>query len=111
MKIFLLFICLILGIFLYSAGPLRTLAQDPLQDAELQIKEINRIIEKAVRESDYETILKYHTEDVIIKFDFIEAIKGRVALREQYRQNKQLGFKIHAYDGVIEALWICGDKV
>jgi ketosteroid isomerase-like protein len=111
MKIFSLFICAILGIFLNSADPVRALAQDELQEAVKQTKEINRIIEKAVKESDYETVLKYHTEDVIIKPDFVEAIKGKAELREQYRQNKKIGLKIHAYDGVVEAMWICGDKV
>jgi len=87
------------------------IAQDRLQEIVAQIKEINRILEKATLEGDYETLLKYYDEDVIVKPDFSPEIKGKSAMREQYRKDKQKGVRFHSFNGVVEALWYCGDEV
>jgi ketosteroid isomerase-like protein len=100
---------LTLVVFFGFVNPL--IAQDRLQEITIEIKEINRILEKATMEGDYETLLKYYDQDIIVKPDFSEAVRGKGALREQYRKDKQKGVKIHSFSGVIEALWYCGDEV
>jgi len=76
-----------------------------------QIKEINRLLEKATLESDYETLLKYYDQVVIVKPDFSVTLKGKEAMREPYRKDQQNVVNIHSFNGVVEALWYCGDEV
>ena len=72
---------------------------------------IRSVLDKAILDSDYETILKYHTDDVIIMANFRPAIKGKNEMREQYKKDKKAGVKLHAFNGKPEKVWASGDEV
>jgi len=69
------------------------------------------ILHKAMLEADYEKVLKYYADDIIISADFQPAVKGKTAIRESYEKNKKLEIKYHSFDGKMEDIWVSGDKV
>jgi len=80
-------------------------------DFKLALQEINRVLDKAVLDGDYETILKYYTDDVILMPIFEPAINGKDALREEYKKDKKTGVKYHAFNAKPEKMWACGNEV
>jgi len=80
-------------------------------DFKSTLQEINKVLDKAVLDGDYETILKYYTDDVILMPSFEPAIRGKDALREEYKKNKKAGVKYHAFNGKPEKMWACGNEV
>ena len=62
-----------------------------LQDGDFKstLKEINSVLDQAVLDGDYETLLKYYTDDVILMPSFEPAIRGKNDLREKYKKNKE----------------------
>ncbi len=84
-----------------------------LEDTDFKktLKEINSVLDKAVLDGDYEALLKYYTDDVIIMPIFEPAIRGKDAVREEYKKNKKAGVKYHAFNGTPEKMWACGDEV
>jgi len=72
---------------------------------------INSVLDKAVLDGDYETLLKYYTDDVILMPIFEPAIRGKDAIREEYKKNKKAGVKYHAFNGKPEKVWVSGDEV
>lgn len=86
-------------------------AQDNLENVQKKLAEISQILNKATLEGDYETLINCHTDDAIVKPDFVPAIKGKRALREQYEKNKKAGAKIHSFSATTEDMWIRGDEV
>lgn len=87
------------------------LTQETLASVQHKLEEIGQILNKATLEGDYETLLKYHTDDAIIKADMRPAIKGKSALREEFEKNKKAGARVHSFSTATEAMWICGDEV
>jgi ketosteroid isomerase-like protein len=84
-----------------------------LQDGDFKstLQGIRSALDKAILDSDYETILKYHTDDVIIMANFRPAIKGKKEMREQYKKDKKAGVKLHAFNGKPERMWEIGNEV
>ena len=72
-----------------------------------KLEKINRKLEKAVLEGDYDSILPYYTEDVIISPAFQPSVKGKEDIREIYKKNKKLGLKYHSFSGTLEDVWEC----
>jgi ketosteroid isomerase-like protein len=79
------------------------------KDIRTMIESIGEKLVKASLEGDYETILSYHTEDVIVMPDFHPMLRGKKALRESYEDSKRRGSKIHSLSGTPSDFWICGD--
>lgn len=84
-----------------------------LQDDKFKttLQEINIVLDKAVLDGDYEALLKYYTDDVIIMPIFEPPIRGKVAVREEYKKNRKAGVKYHAFNGKPEKMWACGDEI
>ncbi len=84
-----------------------------LQDGDFKstLQGIRSVLDKAILDSDYETILKYHTDDVIIMANFRPAITGKKEMREQYKKDKKAGVKLHAFNGKPEKMWEIGNEV
>ena len=80
-------------------------------DFKSTLQGIRSVLDKAILDRDYETLLKYHTDDVILMPNFRTAIKGKKELREQYKQDKKSGIKFHAFNGKPEKIWASGDEV
>jgi ketosteroid isomerase-like protein len=80
-------------------------------DFKKTLREINSVMDKAILDGDYETLLKYHTDDVIIMGNFRPAIRGKNEMREQYKKDKKAGVKLHAFNGKPEKMWASGEEV
>ena len=84
-----------------------------LQDGDFKstLQGIRSVLDKAILDRDYETLLKYHTDDVILMPNFRPAIKGKEELRAQYKKDKKSEVKFHAFNGKPEKMWESGDEV
>jgi len=84
---------------------------DDNPDILQKINNINAILGKAVRTYDYETIIKYHTDDAIISPGLGPSIQGKEAMRKSYTENKKMEVVYHSFETNNIALWESGDKV
>jgi len=84
-----------------------------LEDSDFKstLQRINSVLDTAILNGDYETLLKYHTDDVILMPNFRPAIRGKKELRELYKKDKKGGIKFHAFNGKSEKMWASGDEV
>jgi ketosteroid isomerase-like protein len=72
---------------------------------EDSLKNINREIEDAIYNNDFEKILKYYAEDATVVPNFQPALHGKDAVRESYLKQEKEGIKIHSFHGKIEKIW------
>ena len=86
---------------------------DTLKTTNFQdtLKEINRQIEEAIYNSDYETLLKYYADDAIVVPNFQPVLHGKDALRESYLKQEKEGVKIHSFHGKIDKIWAGNSNV
>jgi ketosteroid isomerase-like protein len=75
------------------------------------IEEIGQLLSKAVIAKDYETQLKYFSENAVIEPPFGPAVKGKKEIQRGVDQNSTDSVTFHSYNTTIEDLWVCGDKV
>ncbi|MEJ2617198.1 MAG: DUF4440 domain-containing protein [Ignavibacteriaceae bacterium] len=73
------------------------------------LKEINRQIEDAIYKGDYETLLKYYADDVIIVPNFQPVLYGKDAVRESYNKQEKEGIKINSFHAKTDKIW--ADKI
>jgi ketosteroid isomerase-like protein len=71
----------------------------------------NQEIEKAMYAADYEKLLTFYCDDVVIKSANRKPVVGIAAVREGYDEQKKLGVKILSFKAVTERLWAAGDEV
>lgn len=72
---------------------------------ESVLMETNKKIEEALYESDYDTLLKFYTDDAIVVSDFQPAIKGKEAIRASYSKQKKEGTKFHSFNAKADKFW------
>lgn len=84
---------------------------DKTQELQKKLEAYGDILTKAVLDGDFETILSFHTDDVIIMPDLQPMIKGIKSLREGYEENKRKGVKYHSYSATTQDIWQCGDQI
>jgi len=84
-----------------------------IQDGDFKstLERINSVLDTAILNGDYETLLKYHTDNVILMPNFHPAVRGKKELRELYKKDKKAGIKFHAFNGKPEKIWASGDEV
>jgi ketosteroid isomerase-like protein len=84
-----------------------------LEDGDFKsaLKRINSILDTAILNGDYETLLKHHTDDVILMPNFRPAIKGKKELSELYKKDKKNRVIFHAFSGKPEKMWASGNEV
>ena len=76
-----------------------------------KIESMNKIFEKAIMKGDFESLLQYYTDDIIVSPDLEPSVKGKAALKEIYEKNEKRGIKYHSFSGTSEDIWECSDKV
>ena len=86
-------------------------AQDLSEEKKQKLDDIGDLLEKAMIDDDYETILKYYDDDVIIMPGFDPAIKGINALKKAYEKNKRKGIKYHSFTANSDKRWMCGNEI
>lgn len=75
------------------------------------LKEINEQLQKAVLENDYETQLKFYTEDAVCVPIFHSALKGKSEIRQAYMEQKKKGVKFHSFNANINKIWKCDNEI
>lgn len=85
----------------------------PFNDLEIKSKidKITQALNKAVLENDYETQLKYFTEEAIIAPPIGSVIRGKNAIKDGFDKNVKENVVLHSFNATIEDLWVCGDRV
>ena len=86
-------------------------AQDLSAEKTQKLEDIGTLLEKAMIDGDYKTILEYYADDVIIMPGFNPAIKGINALKDAYKENQKKGIKYHSFTATAEKRWQCGDEI
>lgn len=86
-----------------------SLSSGMLVDALIKVdKELNwimDIMEQAVLDGDYPTIIKFYTEDMIIMPNFREPVRGKKALKALYGMEKEQGIKYQSFSSQVEKRW------
>ncbi len=75
------------------------------------IESIEDDFSKAALKGDYETILSYFADDVIVVPIFQPPIKGKKAYREELNKFKKQGVKYQSISGTIADIWECENMV
>ena len=88
-----------------------TAAEDEIARLTREVEAVHDAMEKAAIAGDYETVLSYLTEDVVLCADTRQPQRGKAAVRAVYRENEKEEVKIHSISSTIEALWTCGDRI
>lgn len=86
-------------------------AEQSANSVKEKIESINKILEKATLNGDYDTMLKYYADDIIVCPDLNPPVKGKAALEEAYDKEKRYDVKYHSFSGTIDSIWECGDKI
>jgi len=76
-----------------------------------RIQEITSELNRAVLANDYETQLKYFTDDAAIVPPLGPKVEGKTAIKKAYERNIEEKLVIHSFNATIEDLWQCGDRV
>jgi len=72
---------------------------------EDSLKVIGQQIEDAIYKGDYETLLKFYADDVIVVPNFQPVLKGKNAIKESYLQQENEGVKIHSFHAKADKIW------
>jgi ketosteroid isomerase-like protein len=75
-----------------------------------RIENINRLLNEAAIENDYEIQLKYFSENAIIDPPVGPAVKGKTEIREVFDKNTKDNVVIHSFNATIEDFWISGGR-
>lgn len=76
-----------------------------------QIKETNAKIERLMLDSNFDALLKYFTDDILLLPPLSPEIRGIAALRKHYDDQKKQGVKVKAFGGKIEKIWMHDNTV
>ena len=69
------------------------------------LKAINQQIEEAIYKGDYETLLNFYADDVIVVPNFQPVLKGKDAVRESYLKQEKAGIKIQSFHAKADKIW------
>ncbi|MFH0733165.1 MAG: DUF4440 domain-containing protein [bacterium] len=85
----------------------------PMNDLEVRkkIDGINNLLNKAVLAGDYETQLKYFTENAIVVPPIGPIAEGKSAIKDGYEKNIKMNVVFHSFNITTEDFWVCGDRV
>lgn len=113
------FLLLVVTLFFFSCENIKEADKNNLNDKKVQenqslrekIDKINNDIEDLMLKGNYEAILPYYSNDIIISPALQPSVIGIDAIKEIYKENKKIGLRHHSFSGNIEVLWECSDKV
>jgi ketosteroid isomerase-like protein len=116
---YIVFLLLVISITLFSCENTQEKGQKKFNDQQEQgntslrekIDKINQEIEKLMLKGDYDAILPYYANDIIISPAMQPSVVGIEAIKEIYREDKKIGLKHHSFSGNIKELWECSDRV
>ncbi|MBK8944071.1 MAG: hypothetical protein IPM32_02265 [Ignavibacteriae bacterium] len=77
----------------------------------MRIEQITIELNKAVIENDYETQLKYFTNNAVIAPPLGPKLEGKKAIKKAYEKNIDDNVVIHSFNAKIEDMWSCDDRI
>jgi ketosteroid isomerase-like protein len=80
-------------------------------DLGARLEKTNKAIERAMLAGDYEAILSYYTDDVVLVPDFQPAVRGKSAVWEGYTKQQKAGVTFHSFSATTEKIWTSGKDV
>ncbi len=117
-KIFFFYSLLLIAVILFiscenqSQQATAATGNDPADSSYIQkIKETNAKIEELMLASDYDEVLKYFADDVLMLPPMSSEVRGITALRRLYNQHKEQEVKIRSFGGRVEKMWKSGNIV
>ncbi|HAB51507.1 MAG: hypothetical protein A2315_12040 [Ignavibacteria bacterium RIFOXYB2_FULL_35_12] len=118
-KIFVAAIFLFATVFLFISCENQNTTKEVKQKEEVKpdislrekVDSINNILDRAMLRGDYEAMLQYYTDDIIISPGLNPTVKGKAAVKESYEKNRKMEVQYHSFDGTAEDIWESGDKV
>ncbi len=83
------------------------------QEAEVRkfVESIEDDLNQAVIEGDYETVISYFADDIIVVPIFQSPIEGKEAYRKEVKKLKKKGVKYQSISGTIADIWECGNMI
>jgi len=67
-----------------------------------KIESINRLLEEATLKGNYEALLDYYTEDIIVAPGVGPVVRGKSAIIESYKENRKWEVKYHSFNARVE---------
>jgi ketosteroid isomerase-like protein len=83
----------------------------PATDLPARLEKANKTISDAMLAGDYDTILSFYTDDVVLVPDFQPAVRGKSAVRESYAKQQKIGVTFHSFSATTEKIWSSGKEV
>jgi len=80
-------------------------------DVRKTIERISDLLSKAALENDFETQLKYFTEDAIINPPLGPEVRGKAEIRKGFEKSREVGYTVHSHNTTARDLWVCGNRV
>jgi ketosteroid isomerase-like protein len=68
-------------------------------------------INRAAVEGDFETVLSFYAEDIVLMPGFKPTLNGKKAVKQEMEKDREKGLKFHSISGTITEIWSCGDLV
>ncbi|OGB68195.1 MAG: hypothetical protein A2Y94_01605 [Caldithrix sp. RBG_13_44_9] len=83
------------------------------QEADVKelIEATGEKINRAVLAGDYETVLSFFTDDIIVDPIFQPVIKSKKAYREEIKKLEEKGIKYQSISGTPTEIWECDGKI
>jgi len=81
------------------------------QELKEQLEKTNSEIEKLMLAGNYDALMQFYTEDIVISPALHPSVKGINALKENYEKDKEIGVKYHSFSGNPEEIWECSKFV
>lgn len=76
-----------------------------------KIENINRLLEDATLKGNYQALLDYYTEDIIVAPGLGPIVKGKFAIIESYKENRKWEVKYHSFNARVEEIWEYNDNI
>lgn len=83
----------------------------PNTSLKAEVDSINNIFDKAMLSGNFEAMLPYYAEDIIVSPGLNPTVKGKAAVKEGYEKNRKDGVRYHSFSGTIEDMWESGDTI
>lgn len=84
---------------------------NPKTSLKAELDSINNILNKAMLSGNFEAMLPYYAEDIIVSPGLNPTVKGKAAVKEGYEKNRKDGVKYHSFSGTTEEIWECEDRI
>lgn len=97
-------ICIILTLF-FTTTLLTANDSEVTKEVATKLDKIGAIMAKATLDQDYETMLKYNSDDVVVMPNFQPTINGKKELKKIYKKNTDAGIDYHAFSSEPQKRW------